>query len=68
MADQPSISGHNAEAHKNTPEIPELTLTMPVDAAKIEAIKRCIQHGQLRVTLNKVNLAGSRLSEAYIYD
>jgi hypothetical protein len=68
MADQPSISGHNAEAHKNTPEIPEMTLTMPLDAAKTEAIKRCIAHGQVRVTLNKVNLGQSRLGEGYQYD
>ena len=68
MADQPSISGHNAAAHQNTPEIAQVTLTMPLDAAKTAAIKRCVEHGQLKVTLNKVNLGQSRLGEAWEYD
>jgi hypothetical protein len=65
---KPSISGHNAEAHKNTPEIERVTFTMPLDAPKAEAIKHCIAKGELRLTLSKVNLAAGRLAEAWEYD
>jgi hypothetical protein len=69
MAEQkPSISVHNAEAHRNTPEIEHLTVTMPLESAKAEAIKRCVDKGQLRLTLTKVNLAAGRVGEAWEYD
>ncbi len=68
MADKPSISGHNAAAHQNTPEIEHLTVHMPIDAAKAEAIKSCVTNGALKLTLSKVNLAAGRMGEAWEYD
>jgi hypothetical protein len=65
---KPSISVHNAEAHRNTPEIEHLTVTMPLEGGKAEAIKRCVEHGELRLTLSKVNLGAGRMGEAWEYD
>jgi hypothetical protein len=48
--------------------IPKLSLTMPLDAAKTKAIQRCIEKGQLTITVNKVDLAAGKIGEAYIYD
>jgi hypothetical protein len=56
----PSISASGA--------IPKLTLEMPLDAAKVSAIKRCLEKGHLSITLSKVDLAAGRLGESWLYD
>jgi anti-sigma28 factor (negative regulator of flagellin synthesis) len=48
--------------------IPKMHLSMPLDAKKIAAIKRCIDKGTLTVTLSKVDLSGGKLSGPWIYD
>jgi hypothetical protein len=48
--------------------LPKLTLSMPLDAKKINAIKRCIERGTLKLTVNKVDLSSGRLGEGYEYD
>ena len=48
--------------------IPKLTLNMPLDARKIKAIQRCIERGQLTLTINRVDLATGKLGEAWLYD
>ncbi|HEU4390015.1 MAG TPA: hypothetical protein VFV34_19595 [Blastocatellia bacterium] len=48
--------------------IPKVTLQMPLDDKKIAAIKRCIAKGTLKITLSRVDLAGGRLGDAWLYD
>lgn len=48
--------------------IPKMHLSMPLDAKKIAAIKRCIDKGTLTVTLSKVDLSGGKLSGPWLYD
>ena len=48
--------------------IGEMTLDMPLDAKKIQAIQRCIKKGNLKITVKKVDLARGRLGDAWIYD
>lgn len=48
--------------------IPKLSLSMPLDAAKIKAIERCIAKGELNITITKVDLAAGRIGESYLYD
>ena len=48
--------------------IPKLTLNMPLDARKIAAIQRCIDKGQLTLTVNKVDLATGKLGAGWLYD
>ncbi len=48
--------------------IPKLSLTMPLDAKKIKAIQRCIEKGQLTITVSKVDLAAGKIGEAWLYD
>lgn len=43
-------------------------LSFPVDAEKVEAIKRCLAKGTLRVTVNKADLLRGRLRDPYAYD
>jgi anti-sigma28 factor (negative regulator of flagellin synthesis) len=45
-----------------------LTLNMPLDAAKVRAIQRCIDKGTLKVTLNKVDLSTGKLGDGWLYD
>jgi hypothetical protein len=49
-------------------EIPKVTLEMPLDDKKVAAIKRCIAKGRLKITLSRVDLAGGRLGDAWLYD
>lgn len=49
-------------------EIPKLSLRMPLDAQKIKEIQRCIAKGELKITINKVDLAAGRIGEAWLYD
>jgi hypothetical protein len=48
--------------------IPKLSLDLPLDAAKIKAIQKCVAKGSLKITLTKVDLAGGKLAGGYIYD
>jgi anti-sigma28 factor (negative regulator of flagellin synthesis) len=48
--------------------IRKLTLTMPINAKKAAAIKRCIEKGELRITVNKIDLKAGRLGEGWLYD
>lgn len=48
--------------------IPKLHLRMPLDAKKIKAIQRCIEKGELTITVTKVDLAAGRIGEAWLYD
>lgn len=48
--------------------IPKVTLSMPLDAKKIKAIQKCIEKGTLHVTISKVDLAGGRFGESWLYD
>ena len=48
--------------------IPKLTLTMPITAAKAAAIKRCLENGELKITVSKVDLKSGKIADAYIYD
>jgi len=51
-----------------TGAIPKMRLSMPLDAKKIAAIKRCIDKGTLTVTLSKVDLGGGKLGGPWLYD
>jgi anti-sigma28 factor (negative regulator of flagellin synthesis) len=48
--------------------IPKLTLEMPLDEAKVKAIKRCIEKGTLKITISKVDLAAGRAGDPWLYD
>jgi hypothetical protein len=48
--------------------IPKLHLTMPLDARKIKAIQKCLEKGQLTITVSKVDLASGRIGDAWLYD
>ena len=48
--------------------IPKMTLTMPLDPQRVNAIKRCIAKGELRISVSKVDLATGRIGEGWIYD
>jgi len=48
--------------------IPRLSLTMPIDAKKAKAIQSCIEKGQLKITVNKVDLKTGRIGDAWLYD
>ncbi|OMQ56372.1 hypothetical protein AQ708_26395 [Burkholderia pseudomallei] len=49
-------------------KLPKMTLDMPVDAKKIKAIQKCLENGKLTITMSKVDLAGGRMGEGYLYD
>ena len=53
------VEGHN---------IPKLTLNMPLDAKRVSAIQRCLEKGELRITVSKVDLAAGRIGDGWIYD
>jgi hypothetical protein len=48
--------------------IPKVQLSMPLDARKIAAIKRCLDKGQLTITVSRVDFARGRIGESWIYD
>lgn len=48
--------------------IPKMTLNMPVDARRAKAIQKCLENGNLRITVNKVDLAAGRLGDGWLYD
>ena len=48
--------------------IPKMTVSMELDDRKIKAIQRCIEKGNLTVTFNKIDLAGGKLGDPWLYD
>ena len=61
------------KARKATPSVKvagpsKLTLDMPLDAAKIKAIQRCVDKGTLKITINKVDLSTGKLGDGWLYD
>jgi hypothetical protein len=46
----------------------KLTMEMPLDAAKVKAIQRCLDKGTLRITINKVDLSTGQLGDGWLYD
>jgi anti-sigma28 factor (negative regulator of flagellin synthesis) len=46
----------------------KLTMEMPLNAARVKAIQRCIAKGTLRITIKKVDLSTGKLGEAWLYD
>jgi len=46
----------------------KLTMAMPLDAAKVKAIQKCIDKGTLKVTLNRVDLNTGKLGAGWLYD
>lgn len=46
----------------------KVSLKLPVDAEKVEAIKRCLAKGTLTVTLSKADIGRARLGDPYKYD
>ncbi len=51
-----------------TGTLPKLTLNMPLDARKVKAIQKCIEKGNLTITVSKVDLAAGRIGDAWLYD
>ena len=44
-------------------------LTLQVDAEKIEAIKKCLEKGTLKITMTRIDiLGGDRTGDPYLYD
>lgn len=62
------------KAARKTPKIslqgtiPKLQLTMPLDARKIAAIRRCLEKGQLTITMSRVDFARGRVGDSWLYD
>jgi hypothetical protein len=48
--------------------IPKLHLSMPLDASKIEAIRKCLEKGNLSITISEVDLASGRIGDSWLYD
>ena len=48
--------------------VPSMELTLPLDAKKIAAIHKCLERGELKITLSKVDFAAGKLGDPYIYD
>jgi anti-sigma28 factor (negative regulator of flagellin synthesis) len=46
----------------------KVRLDFPIDAERVEAIKRCLAKGTLRVTVSKADLGRARLRDPYLYD
>lgn len=61
-------SAKKSRAAKPTSD--QVTLNLALDAGKAEAIKRCIDKGQLSITVSRVNLDAGRvrLGDPYKYD
>lgn len=43
-------------------------LNFPIDAERVEAIKRCLDKGTLTVTVSKADLSRARVGDPYKYD
>lgn len=46
----------------------KVRLDLPLDAERMEAIKRCLAKGSLRITVSKADLGRARLRDPYLYD
>jgi anti-sigma28 factor (negative regulator of flagellin synthesis) len=46
----------------------KVRLNLPIDDERVEAIKRCLAKGSLRITLSKADIGRARLSDPYLYD
>jgi anti-sigma28 factor (negative regulator of flagellin synthesis) len=46
----------------------KVKLAFPIDAEKVEAIKRCLAKGTLTVTVSKADLGRARVGDPYKYD
>jgi anti-sigma28 factor (negative regulator of flagellin synthesis) len=57
-----------AAAIKADLKIPKLELSMPLDARKVAAIKRCLDKGKLTITVSRVDLVAGRAGDGYLYD
>lgn len=43
-------------------------LDFPIDETRVEAIKRCLAKGTLKVTVSKADLVRGRMGDPYKYD
>ena len=55
-------------AKKSMKSRAKVKLHLPLDAAKVEAIQRCLAKGTLTVTLSKADIGRLRLGDPYQYD
>jgi len=55
-------------AKKSVASRAKVKLNLPIDAAKVEAIQRCLAKGTLTVTLSKADIGRARLGDPYKYD
>lgn len=55
-------------AKKSAASTAKVRLDFPIDAERVEAIKRCLAKGTLRVTVSKADLGRARLRDPYLYD
>src|ERR1051325_6410777 len=49
-------------------ESAKVRLDFPIDPERVEAIKRCLAKGSLRVRVSKADLGRARLRDPYLYD
>jgi anti-sigma28 factor (negative regulator of flagellin synthesis) len=55
-------------AKKSVSSRAKVRLNLPIDAERVEAIKRCLAKGTLTVTLSKADIGRARLGDPYQYD
>jgi len=55
-------------AKKSVASRVKVKLNLPVDAAKLEAIHRCLAKGTLTITVSKADIGRLRLGDPYAYD
>ena len=55
-------------AKKSVASRAKVKLNLPIDAEKMEAIKRCLAKGSLTVTMSKADIGRARLGDPYKYD
>jgi hypothetical protein len=49
--------------------IPKMTLNFgTLNATRIKAIQKCIEKGELRVTVSNVDLSAGRIGDGWLYD
>lgn len=46
----------------------KVRINFPVDAARVEAIKRCLAKGSVAVTVSKADIGRARLGDPYLWD
>jgi hypothetical protein len=46
----------------------KVMLNLPIDETHVEAIKRCLAKGSLRITMSKADIGRARLGDPYKYD